>query len=148
MNGSAWRTSTGAAAALVLTLAFVSEAGAFDRERRGFNLEVGVGVGSVPVERSENLDWSQQSVRAQASPVIRFRAGWGLGRRILLQYVGDLWWTTTDYAGHINSFYTTGAEGIGATYFFRDESPAVLIEAGVGQAKASWLISQRSASAS
>lgn len=136
MNGAAWRRVTGAAAALAVILASTPKAGAFDRERRGFNFELGVGVGSVPVERSENFDWSQQSVRAQASPVIRFRAGWGFGRRLLLQYVGDLWWTTTDYAGHINSFYTTGAEGLGATYFLRDQAPAVLLEAGVGHSSA------------
>lgn len=136
MNGSVWRLAKGAAAALVVTLAVASEADAFDGERHGFHLEFGLGAGSAPVERSRNLDWSQQSVHAQASPVIRFRAGWGIGHRLLLQYVGDLWLTTTDYAGHINSFYTTGAEGIGATYFFRNESPAVLLEAGVGHSSA------------
>jgi hypothetical protein len=132
VNAAWWMAAKGAAAGLALMLAVAPEADAFDGERHGFSLELGVGGGSVPVERSENLDWTQQSVRAQASPMTRFRAGWGIGSRLMLQYVNDVWWTTTDYGGNINSFYTVGVNGIGGTYFLGETAPAASLEAGVG----------------
>lgn len=125
---------------LLLAVALVvpsPPARAFDGQRRGLGLELGLGAGAIPAEdlyaRSGFLGGYQDEVyRERGSLWTRVRAGWGLGDRWLLQCVNDVGWTSTDLRNERSVVYATGSTGLGATYFFRGSAPSFTIEAGLG----------------
>ncbi|MGE5175372.1 MAG: hypothetical protein ACM3JJ_03275 [Hyphomicrobiales bacterium] len=122
--------------AILLTLAAVATAGpaaAFDGQRRGFALEVGLGGGAIPAETLYPRGGYQDEVyRERSSLWTRFRAGVGLGDRWLLHYVNDVGWTKTDLQFDRNVLYATTSTGLGVTYFLRSAAPSLGFETGLG----------------
>jgi hypothetical protein len=117
----------------IAILAMAAPAGAFDGQRHGFTIELGLGAGATPAEelytRAGSLD---EVYRERTALWTRFRAGVGLGDRWLLQVVDDVGWTKTDLQYDRDVLYATALTGIGVTYFLRPAAPALGVEAGFG----------------
>jgi len=122
---------------ILATAVHSSTAHAFDGKREGFNLEFGIGAGWIPAKS----DWTGQASSGQAFQTTsagwaRFRLGWGLSDRVMIQFVDDLGWAGTSN-GSENLVWLTGPIGVGGTYFFQSQAPSAFVEAGLGYARTS-----------
>lgn len=118
--------------------ALAPAARAFDNERRGFVIGIGLGLGAthyrqVAVEQGGSgvvvaeRDWTQSF-----SFPIDFKIGWGATEKLLVTYSSRVAWLSVTSALNTKNTINSAIHGVGVTYYFKPEGPSWFVSGVVG----------------
>jgi hypothetical protein len=116
-----------------MSIILMASLSAFDGERKGLVIGVGVGPGLISVEDDKNIGFMAD-----------VEIGYALNNQFQIQLVNKTAWYSAywvvDYSWMYQwvkkAKYTTvqGLSGLGATYFFQPEAPSLYLIGGIGMA--------------
>jgi hypothetical protein len=122
-------------AALVGTAMFLAagSASAFDGQRHGFMLGIGLGAGfSSFTQEIESPIGNGSGSDSKGGLATEFRIGGGIGNQFFLYYSNKVNWFSIE---NVNNDKVTIADGVGSVagqYFFKPESPSGFVSGGLG----------------
>ncbi len=132
------RTSAIVLVALVVILCSTTVVSAFDGERQGFILGIGVGTGltSYAVTGSQEVDGGHISVtldRENEFPIMSdFKIGYAPNDLVEIYWMNKVSWFGVD-GGYGDDFtVANGLGGLGVTYFFKPVAPSAFVTGGIG----------------
>lgn len=106
---------------------------AFDNNRQGFILGLGIGLHNIDVDfKSSGFQTVSESESGIATS---FKIGGGITDQFALYYVRNASWystTVTDGFTTMDVTYTVGISGLGATYYFAPTAPSGYILGAFG----------------
>lgn len=113
-----------------LTIMFTSPAQAFDKDRKGFMLNLGAGFGQGKLKLSTPIgDDSEDGTGVSTD----FKIGAGLSPQSVLYYTNRvIWWSANGVS--IN----TGMSAAGYSYFFNPQAPSFFLSGSLGLGVASF----------
>jgi len=118
---------------VLIVLANVQVAYAFDDNRQGFLIGLGVGYHNIDIDFKYN--GSNIASQSENGIATSFKIGGGFTNQFLLYYVrNSSWYNAPYYDGFTTSdiTYTIGLTGIGATYYLSPTSPSVYFLGAIG----------------
>lgn len=105
-------------------------ASAFDNNRQGFILGLGIGLHTI------DLDYKSSGTTVQSNSesgiATSFKIGGGITNQFALYYVRNASWYNAPYAFGSNATYTVGISGLGATYYFSPTAPSGYVLGAIG----------------
>ena len=128
------RTSAIVLVALVAILCSTTVAGAFDGERHGFILGIGVGTGLTTYTQTVSYDgFSWTSDRESELPLMTdFKIGYAPNDLVEIYYMNKVSWFGFENALGDDVTITSGLGGLGVTYFFEPAAPCLFLTGGIG----------------
>ncbi len=128
------RTRTLASIALAVILGTATVANAFDGERQGFILGVGVGAGSLSYTQTMAYGgFSDTSDSESEFPIMSdFKIGYAPSDVVEIYWMSKVSWFDIDSACGHDVTIAHGIGGLGVTYFFQPAAPSAFLTAGVG----------------
>ncbi|MFA6903756.1 MAG: hypothetical protein WC236_11815 [Gallionellaceae bacterium] len=117
------------AAVLAATLMSGTTAFAFDDNREGFILGLGLGIHSLKNDYS--LNGASYLTESKSGLATSFKIGAGITNQFALYFVRNASWFNTTYASR-EVHAVAGISGIGATYFLEPAAPSVYVLGAVG----------------
>lgn len=124
--------------AVLVLLCVTTVAGAFDGERQGFILGIGVGTGltSYTYTVSEDIYGGDVSVtldRENTFPFMSdFKIGYAPNDLVEIYYMNKVSWFNDDVLFVDEVMVANGLGGVGVTYFFQPVAPSFFLTGGIG----------------
>ncbi len=117
-------------AVLVTALLAVSgTANAFDDNRTGFFIGLGVGFQGIQDQATVGAESFSES---DAGVSTSFKVGGGITDQFALYYVRNASWYSADVSLNQSLVFASGISGIGATYYLQPTAPSAYVLAAVG----------------
>ena len=116
---------------LVVTslLLLASPVSAFDDNRKGFSLSLGLGLHSLSYDYS--IYGETVISESESGWATSFKIGGGFSEQFQLYYLRNVSWYSASTEGESKT-YTIGLTGVGGTYYLNPVSPTVYFTGGLG----------------
>jgi len=104
---------------------------AFDDDRKGFMIGVGLGFQKTSIDTSN----SNASSNSEAGLATSFRIGGGITEQFSLYYIRSASWFNAPYTEGSNTsdiYYVSGLSGLGASYYFQSSTPSAYLTGALG----------------
>lgn len=120
----------------ILVLGIASNASAWDKERRGFILGIGMGPGYSSY--TDTRDSSGQEIfsanESKFAFLSDFKIGYAPNNKLMVYWLSKVAWfgkndSTTDYQ---DNTIASGVGGLGISYFLKPQAPSLFVTAGAG----------------
>lgn len=117
-------------AAVLLVFGMASSASAWDGQRKGFILGIGIGIGGVT--DIQTVDGEDLLRRYTGAGVSNAKIGGAFNNRFLLYFCSmDSWFRTIDYEGD-SVLVRTDLAAVGASYYLKPEFPSYYLSGALG----------------
>ena len=128
------RTCTFLSVAVLAVFCVTTVAGAFDGERQGFILGIGVGAGLTTYTQTiSSGSNSLTSDRENEFPLMTdFKIGYAPNDLVEIYWVNKVSWFSMENALGDDVTITNGLGGLGVTYFFEPAAPSAFVSGGIG----------------
>ena len=132
------RTCTFLSVAVLMVFCVTTVAGAFDGERQGFILGIGVGAGltSYTVTGAAGYEGgtaSWTSDRENEFPLMSdFKIGYAPNDLMEIYWMSKVSWFSVDGGLGDDVMIANGLGGLGVTYFFEPAAPSAFVSGGIG----------------
>jgi len=137
------RTCTFLSVAVLAVFCVTTVAGAFDGERQGFILGIGVGAGLTSYTATEAIDaeevgmesgtFSWTSDRENEFPLMSdFKIGYAPNDLVEIYWMSKVSWFSVSGGGEDDFIVANGLGGLGVTYFFEPAAPSAFVSGGIG----------------
>jgi len=116
---------------IISLLIFSHQSLAFDDDRKGFMIGIGLGIQKTNINE-RNLNAASNSETGMATS---FKIGGGITQRFSLYYVRSASWFNAPYTEDSNTsdiYYVSGLSGLGASYYFQNSAPSAYITSAIG----------------
>jgi hypothetical protein len=120
--------------AVVVLLCVTTVAGAFDGERQGFILGIGVGAGLTTYTQTVSYGGNSfTSDRENEFPLMTdFKIGYAPNDLVEIYWMSKVSWFSMENVLAEDVTITNGLGGLGITYFFRPTAPSPFLTGGIG----------------
>ena len=132
------RTCTLVSVAVFVVLCVTTVAGAFDGERQGFILGVGVGSGLTSYTYTASADYDRAAVsvtsdRENVFPLMSdFKIGYAPNDLLEIYWMSKVSWFGDEALYGEDVTIANGLGGLGVTYFFQPAAPSAFVSGGIG----------------
>lgn len=128
---------------MVLSIVLVSASGtfAFDKQRKGFVLGMGLGPGFSSYTKVTDSSGTQiySDKQSKVGVFTDFKLGYAPSNHLMIYWMSKVAWTGRNdtlqqdtSSREEDVTVATGVGGIGVTYFFSAQSPSIFVSVGVG----------------